>query len=73
MMNIYGAEHHLLVLSDTIDADFHQHTFVQVTVALRSAFEHYGSRTDGGIRQPFPFCRCKQAVVGDGGQGYQER
>lgn len=39
MMNIYGAEHHLLVLSDTIDADFHQHTFVQVTIALRSAFE----------------------------------
>lgn len=39
MMSLYGAEHHLLVLSDTIDADEHAHSFVQVTVSLDAAFE----------------------------------
>lgn len=39
MMNIYGAEHHLLVLSDTIDADEHAHSFVQVTIALRGELD----------------------------------
>ncbi|WP_052380699.1 helix-turn-helix domain-containing protein [Paenibacillus camerounensis] len=34
MMKLYGAEHHLLVLSDAIDADEHAHSFVQVTFAL---------------------------------------
>lgn len=39
MMNLYGADHHLLVLSDAIEADEHRHSFVQVTVALEGAFE----------------------------------
>ncbi len=38
-MNLYGADHHLLVLSDAIEADEHRHSFVQVTVALEGAFE----------------------------------
>lgn len=38
-MNLYGAEHHILVLSDTIDADFHKHSFIQVTIALETPFE----------------------------------
>lgn len=38
-MNLYGAEHHILVLSDTIDADFHKHSFIQVTIAIEAPFE----------------------------------
>ncbi|MNI04783.1 Arabinose operon regulatory protein [compost metagenome] len=37
-MNLYGADHHLMVLTDMIDADVHKHSFIQVTVSLRSAF-----------------------------------
>lgn len=39
MMKLYGAEDHLLVLSDTIDADAHQHAFIQVTLALEGNCE----------------------------------
>lgn len=39
MMSLYGAEHHLLVLSDTIDAEEHGHSFVQVTISLEGEFE----------------------------------
>lgn len=38
-MNLYGAQHHILVHSDTIDAEAHQHTFIQVTIGLESDFE----------------------------------
>ncbi len=38
-MDVYGAEHHLMILSDAIDADVHQHTFLQMTLALDSPFE----------------------------------
>lgn len=37
-MYLYGADHHLMVLSDRIDADLHKHTFIQVTFSLGSAF-----------------------------------
>ncbi|MDH6477704.1 AraC-like DNA-binding protein [Paenibacillus sp. PastH-2] len=39
MMNLYGAEHHLLVLSDTIDADDHTHAFVQITLAFEGELD----------------------------------
>lgn len=38
-MILYGAEHHILVLSDTIDADVHKHSFIQVTIALEAPFD----------------------------------
>ncbi|MCM3132687.1 AraC family transcriptional regulator [Paenibacillus polysaccharolyticus] len=38
-MNLYGAQHHILVHSNAIDAEVHQHTFIQVTIALESDFE----------------------------------
>ncbi|MDM5277664.1 AraC family transcriptional regulator [Paenibacillus silvae] len=38
-MNLYGAQHHILVHSNAIDAETHQHTFIQVTIALESDFE----------------------------------
>ncbi|WP_018885464.1 helix-turn-helix domain-containing protein [Paenibacillus massiliensis] len=38
-MIFYGAEHHILVLSDTIDADVHKHSFIQVTIALEAPFD----------------------------------
>lgn len=39
MMNFYGAHDHLLALTDTIDADFHKHLFIQVSISLKSTFE----------------------------------
>jgi len=39
MMILYGAEHHLLVISDTIDAEEHRHSFLQVTISLEDEFE----------------------------------
>ncbi|RJX38997.1 AraC family transcriptional regulator [Paenibacillus pinisoli] len=39
MMILYGAEHHLLVLSDAIAAEEHQHSFLQVTLSLEGEFE----------------------------------
>lgn len=39
MMNIYGADDHLLAITDSIDADFHAHAFIQVCLSLRSPFE----------------------------------
>ena len=39
MMNLYGAEHHLMVVSDSIDAEEHRHSFVQVTISLSGEFE----------------------------------
>ncbi|SNS30993.1 hypothetical protein SAMN05446037_1007146 [Anaerovirgula multivorans] len=39
MMNLYGADDHLLALTNTIDADFHQHLFIQVSISLESPFE----------------------------------
>jgi AraC-like DNA-binding protein len=38
-MNLYGAQHHILVHSNTIDAEAHQHTFIQVTIALENHFQ----------------------------------
>ncbi|MFC4307167.1 helix-turn-helix domain-containing protein [Cohnella boryungensis] len=38
-MNLYGADHHLLVVGDTIEADSHKHSFVQVTLSLGLAYE----------------------------------
>ncbi|MFD2116660.1 hypothetical protein ACFSTH_18695 [Paenibacillus yanchengensis] len=34
MMLLFGAEHHLLVISNAIDAEEHRHSFLQVTVSL---------------------------------------
>ncbi|MEK5035543.1 hypothetical protein MKY96_29315 [Paenibacillus sp. FSL R7-0302] len=39
MMNLYGAEHHLMVVSDSIDAEEHRHSFVQVTISLTGEFD----------------------------------
>ncbi|SMF90453.1 Helix-turn-helix domain-containing protein [Paenibacillus uliginis N3/975] len=39
MMILYGAEHHLLVISNTIDAEEHRHSFLQVTISLEDEFE----------------------------------
>ncbi|MGF6355019.1 AraC-like DNA-binding protein [Paenibacillus sp. 4624] len=39
MMNLYGAQHHILVHSNAIDAEAHQHTFIQVTIALENHFQ----------------------------------
>lgn len=39
MMHVYGADHHLMVVTDTIDADIHKHSFLQVTFSLQAAFE----------------------------------
>ncbi len=39
MMILYGAEHHLLILSDKIDADEHGHTFLQLTISLEDELE----------------------------------
>ncbi|WP_379210792.1 helix-turn-helix domain-containing protein [Paenibacillus sp. GCM10012303] len=52
MMNVYGADHHLLVLTDTIDADIHKHLFLQATISLQDTFEMEVEgtlRTCGGI------------------------
>ncbi|MNJ42914.1 Arabinose operon regulatory protein [compost metagenome] len=38
-MNLFGAEHHILVLSNTIDAYSHKHSFIQVTIALNTPFD----------------------------------
>ncbi|MEI2279754.1 AraC family transcriptional regulator [Paenibacillus polysaccharolyticus] len=38
-MNLYGAQHHILVHSNAIDAEVHQHTFIQVTIALENHFQ----------------------------------
>ncbi|WP_145330957.1 AraC family transcriptional regulator [Paenibacillus xylanexedens] len=38
-MNLYGAQHHILVHSNAIDAEAHQHTFIQVTIALENYFQ----------------------------------
>ncbi|WP_434752982.1 helix-turn-helix domain-containing protein [Paenibacillus amylolyticus] len=38
-MNLYGAQHHILVHSNAIDAEAHQHTFIQVTIALENHFQ----------------------------------
>lgn len=38
-MNLYGAHHHILVHSDAIDAEAHQHSFIQVTLALESPLQ----------------------------------
>lgn len=32
MMNLYGADDHLLAITDTIDADFHAHSYIQVSI-----------------------------------------
>lgn len=39
MMHIYGAEHHLMVVSDSIDAEEHRHSFLQVTISLTGDFD----------------------------------
>lgn len=39
MVNLYGAEHHLMVVSDSIDAEEHRHSFVQVTLSLTGDFD----------------------------------
>ncbi|WP_342476448.1 AraC family transcriptional regulator [Paenibacillus sp. FSL H7-0350] len=39
MMNLYGAEHHLMVVSDSIDAEEHRHSFLQVTISLTGEFD----------------------------------
>lgn len=39
MMNLYGADDHLLAITDTIDADFHVHSYIQVSISLKSPFE----------------------------------
>lgn len=39
MMHVYGAEDHLLVISDAIDAEEHQHAFIQVTLGLEDDCE----------------------------------
>lgn len=39
MMNLYGAEHHLMVVSDAIDAEEHRHSFLQVTISLTGEFD----------------------------------
>lgn len=39
MMNVYGAEHHLMVVSDAIDAEEHRHSFLQVTISLTGEFD----------------------------------
>lgn len=38
MMNLYAAEQHLLILSDTIDAETHRHSFVQAAISLTGTF-----------------------------------
>ncbi|WP_090916163.1 helix-turn-helix domain-containing protein [Paenibacillus polysaccharolyticus] len=38
-MNLYGAQHNILVHSNAIDAEEHQHTFIQVTIALENHFQ----------------------------------
>lgn len=38
-MNLYGAQHHILVHSNAIDAEAHQHTFIQVTIGLENHFQ----------------------------------
>lgn len=39
MMKLYGADDHLLALTNTIDANFHQHSFIQVSISIESCFE----------------------------------
>lgn len=48
MMNLYAAEQHLLILSDSIDAESHRHSFVQVAISLQGSFgiEVDGNRID---------------------------
>lgn len=38
-MHLYGAEHHLMVVSDSIDAEEHRHSFLQVTISLTGEFD----------------------------------
>jgi AraC-like DNA-binding protein len=39
MMSLYGADDHLLAITDSIDADSHTHAFIQVCISLRSPFD----------------------------------
>ena len=39
MMRLYGAEHHLMVVSDSIDAEEHRHSFLQLTLSLTGEFD----------------------------------
>lgn len=39
MMNLYGADDHLLAITDTIDADSHAHSYIQVSISLKDPFE----------------------------------
>jgi len=39
MMSLYGADDHLLAITDSIDADFHAHAFIQVCISLRAPFD----------------------------------
>jgi AraC-like DNA-binding protein len=39
MMKLYGAEHHLMVVSDAIDAEEHAHSFVQAVISLDAVFQ----------------------------------
>jgi len=39
MMNLYGADDHLLAITDTIGADFHAHSYIQVSISLEDPFE----------------------------------
>lgn len=38
-MNLYGAHNHVLVITDMIDADYHKHSFIQISISLESFFE----------------------------------
>lgn len=38
-MLLYGAEDHLMTVTDAINADLHRHSFIQVSVALDSPFQ----------------------------------
>lgn len=39
MMNLYGAHNHVLVITDMIDAEYHKHSFIQISISLESFFE----------------------------------
>lgn len=39
MINLYATHDHILVLSDTVDADLHKHSFIQISISLESSFE----------------------------------
>lgn len=38
MMHIYAADDHIMFITDTINADFHRHSFMQLSISLQSAF-----------------------------------